>query len=37
VVGLALVVCIAVIAYVVRTLRGIFTRRRQTLFGEQPA
>ncbi len=37
VVVVAFVVCVAVLTYVVRTLRRLFTRRRQSLFGEQPA
>ena len=37
VVVVAFVVCLAVLTYVVRTLRRVFTRRRQSLFGEQPA
>ena len=37
VVIVTLVVCVAILTYVVRTLRRVFTRRRQSLFGEQPA
>ena len=37
VVIVALIVCVAILTYVVRTLRRVFTRRRQTLLGEQPA
>ena len=37
VVVIAFVVCLAVLTYVVGTLRRVFTRRRQEFFGEQPA